>query len=311
MGEEYYYAHIRTLAQFFAWHKQVRETTNQVEQMFQDPQMMGHLKAIHDLAKTWGPYNSKQRDQKWEQSLADPGVQALAFSTSFPPNVAESYLSLGEKLVREKAKHCFPKEFTQDAYLDRFFNEAYEMGNYCCAMSYYSMVIPEFYSIAHPNAQIDNAFYWRDGEGNVQCGLLDFGGVGFMPIPTAIANGWIGAESDMMDEHEERLIQAFIDEYAKITGFRFDHQDLWMHIKLAHATVLPGCCANVGTLISKAVDPKDWPRITSRRDPLIDDNFLARCYFVQIEMFLAMWKKRSPYPAFKKFLQRTGLPSMK
>ena len=34
-------------------------------------------------------------------------------------------------------------------------------------------MIPEYYTLAHPNAQIDNAIFWRDGNGIMECGLIE------------------------------------------------------------------------------------------------------------------------------------------
>ena len=34
-------------------------------------------------------------------------------------------------------------------------------------------LIPEYHTLAHPNAQIDNAIFWRDGNGIMECGLID------------------------------------------------------------------------------------------------------------------------------------------
>jgi len=263
--------------------------------------------SIFGTVAGWGAYNSKERDAKWVESLKDEGVQKFMAGHGFPENIAHGFLDIGMNLIEKTARHCFPKELVAEPYLKKFFTEAKEMGKYCAEMAYYTRVVPEYFSLCHPNAQVDNAWYWKNEDGVVQCGLLDWGGVNHSAIPVCLGNGWIGAEPEMMDEHEDGLIQAFIDEYAKITGFTFEHRNLWMHIKMAQASVLYGCFCNVGTLISKTVDKKAWPSIKSRRDPQINDNFLARCYFVQVEMFLAMWRKRSrnPYTAFQEWLKRT------
>ncbi|CAE7199980.1 unnamed protein product, partial [Symbiodinium pilosum] len=44
-----------------------------------------------------------------------------------------------------------------------------------------------------------------------------------------------------------------------------------------------------------------------RFDKQIDDVFLLRCYYVQIELFMALLHKRSPYPYYLDFMKRTGL----
>ena len=34
-------------------------------------------------------------------------------------------------------------------------------------------MIPEYHTLAHPNAQIDNAIFWRNDSGLMECGLID------------------------------------------------------------------------------------------------------------------------------------------
>merc|ERR1712187_528690 len=139
---------------------------------------------------------------------------------------------------------------------------------------------PEYYSLLHPNAQVDNAFYWKNAAGEVQCGLLDFGGVYSGSIPNCLGNGWMGAEPEVMEEHEEKLVQIFVDEYAKATGFRFDCKDIHTGLKLAQGNVLYGCGANIGMCL-RTYKRDEWATIKGREDPRVDANFLMRCYFVQ------------------------------
>lgn len=51
--------------------------------------------------------------------------------------------------------------------------QAYEMSKYIQEISFYQMLIPEYRSLAHPNAQIDNAMFWKNESGVLECGLID------------------------------------------------------------------------------------------------------------------------------------------
>lgn len=254
-----------------------------------------------------GPYNSPQRDAHFVSYTKSPDTASFIASMGLPPPVAEGFLGIAEEFIAAAAAHTFPKELVAKPYLDRFFKEAGEMSKYCCEMSAYSLLVPEYWTLAHPNAQIDNAFYWRAESGEMECGLLDWGATNHGSIPIVIGNGWMGAEPEVMAEHEERLVQVFLDEYEKVTGVRFDFDDLIMHIKLAQASVLFGCCANVGTLL-RIIKRGDWKDVKDRYDPKINENFLVRCYYVQVELFLGMWKSRSPYRYFQQWMKRTKLP---
>merc|ERR1712032_911633 len=133
-------------------------------------------------------------------------------------------------------------------------------------------------------------------------------GVSASNIPTCIGNAWMGAEPEVMEEHEEKLVKLFVDEYEKATGFRFDCDDLRMNVKLAQCSVFYGCCANIGMCLR--IFKRDvWATMTGRKDPRIDENFLLRCYWVQVYLWLKMWGlKNSPYLFFRQWMKRLKLP---
>eukprot|EP00747_Dinoflagellata_sp_TGD_P034088 gnl/TRDRNA2_/TRDRNA2_137045_c0_seq1.p1 gnl/TRDRNA2_/TRDRNA2_137045_c0~~gnl/TRDRNA2_/TRDRNA2_137045_c0_seq1.p1 ORF type:complete len:695 (+),score=163.53 gnl/TRDRNA2_/TRDRNA2_137045_c0_seq1:104-2086(+) len=306
-GVDYYYAHAKCLAQFFGWHKVVRETTNQIELTFMDPGQLQMKMSIFAAVAGWGPYLSKERNKKYVECLKDPTMAGIVAGTGFNPQAAEGFRAIGEQFVTETAPHCFPKALMGKAHLDKIWKETGEMGRYCAEMTFFSLMIPEYFTLIHPNAQVDNAFYWRDENNSMQCGLLDWGGVAHGSIPICLGNGWMGAESDMMDEHEMNLVKTFCAEYEVVNGVKLDCDDVHMQMKLAQASVFYGCCANIGMLLRTI--PKDqWKSVKGRLDPKINDNFLMRCYYVQIELFLGMWKNRSPYKAFQKWMMQTGMP---
>jgi len=214
---------------------------------------------------------------------------------------------MAEDFITRTARQCFPESYVAHEHLDNFFSTAAEMSKYVAEMAFYTRMVPEYFALIHPNAQIDNAYYWRDDTGAAHCGLLDWGGCSHGSMPGCLANGWIGAEPSMLDEHEEKLSGFFVDEYAKVTGVVLDVEDFYMHVKLAHACVFFGCCANVRWCRS-LLTPEEWMSVTDRFNRQIDDNFLLRCYFVQLEMFLGMWQRRSPYESWQRWMRQTGMP---
>jgi len=232
----------------------------------------------------------------------------FAQSMSFPASSCKGFLDMGVEFITKTADQAFPKQFTTKAFIDKFTREAGEMSKYCCDMMFCMFCIPEFFALCHPNAQVDNAFYWKDMEGETQCGLLDWGGVNHGTIPNCLGNGWMGAEPEVMEEHEANLVKVFVDEYERVSGFRLDEEDLLLYLKLSQAVVLYGVCANIGMLL-RTYKKDEWKTIKGRNDPRIDENFLMRCYFVQILLFLKMWTlKNSPYIYFQKWMKRLSFP---
>lgn len=299
-----YYAHTRTMAQFAGWYRQISQRTDQVDLCFLDE---GSIKWRKQLFAQVVNLKQSDREAFFLKALKDPALAPAVATMGFNPDICEGFLSMAEGFIKETGKHAFPKEYTTSASLEQFFREAREMSKYVAEMGFFTQMVPEYFSLMHPNAQLDNAFYWRDENGQCQAGLLDFGSCMHMALPSALAGGWMGAEPDMLDEHERKLSDFFVQEFEKVTGEKLDSDLFYLHIKLAHAGVLYGCCANVRwclTLIKK----DEWPTVKDRKDKRIDEGFLLRCYFVQLQMFLGMWKKRSPYPYWQDFMKRTKMP---
>jgi len=308
-GVDLYYAHSRALAQFFGWHRMTREKTDQVEKIFMDEGSLGFKCHIYGAVGGAGPYLAKERDELIVKCLTtDPGIMGAAAGMGFSPTQAAGFLEMGLEFIGNTAKGAFPKELVTASAMEKFKTQATEMAKYVCEMQFYMWAIPEFFALCHPNAQVDNAFYWKDESGQTVCGLLDWGGISHGTIPGCLGNGWMGAEPEVMEEHEEKLVQLFVDEYEKITGFRFDVGDMRMNMKLSQACVLYGCFANIGMLL-RIYKRDEWKTMKGRKDPRIDENFLNRCYFVQLVLWMKMWQlKCCPYNFFKQWMERTKFP---
>src|SRR5262249_40815037 len=81
---------------------------------------------------------------------------------------------------------------------------------------------PELIALCHWNANIDNAWFWRDDQGKVQCGLMDWGRVGQMNVALALWGCLAAAEKALWDEHLDDLLALFVAEYRAAGGPAID-----------------------------------------------------------------------------------------
>eukprot|EP00913_Durusdinium_trenchii_P026741 g25084.t1 len=77
----------------------------------------------------------------------------------------------------------------------------------------------------------------------------------------------------------------------RVTGVNLDRKLLWQNYKICQAGGIAGCCANVQWCL-RLMDKSTWKTIPNRFDKRIDDTFLLRCYFVQVELILALLHER-------------------
>jgi len=80
----------------------------------------------------------------------------------------------------------------------------------------------DYIALCHWNANVDNAWFWRDAGDDVHCGLLDWGCVGQMNVAMALWGAMSGAETDMWDNHLDDLLGLFVavDTHVRRAGSR-------------------------------------------------------------------------------------------
>ena len=77
---------------------------------------------------------------------------------------------------------------------------------------------PDYIAAMHANLQADNAFFWRDEYGQLDCGVLDWGGFSRMPFCVNFLGCLSGADPEVLLAHEEGILRCFRDEYHRCGG---------------------------------------------------------------------------------------------
>ena len=84
------------------------------------------------------------------------------------------------EFVTEVAPNVFPPEVRDRAFLDRVKREVVEIAPYFARIQKQTAANPDHTFFTHINLQIDNAYFWRSSDGELECGLLDW----YCPNPT-------------------------------------------------------------------------------------------------------------------------------
>ncbi|MFM5906959.1 MAG: hypothetical protein ACKOPO_05145, partial [Novosphingobium sp.] len=95
---------------------------------------------------------------------------------------------------------------------------------------------PAFTSLNHWNSHIDNAWFWRE-DGEVRCGLIDWGRVGQLTFGSALWGGLSAAHHAIWDQHIDGLLGHFVQQYEAHGGPRVRLDDLRRHLAL-HMAVM-------------------------------------------------------------------------
>jgi len=143
-------------------------------------------------------------------------------------------------------------------------------------------------ALCHWNANSDNAWYWRDGTGELQCGLLDWGSVGQMHVAMTLWGCLSSAQDWLWREHLDELLALFVREYAGAGGPRLDPAELKTHLLLY--TAMMGLCWLMDAPPRIRREVPELALCTGPLDPRITASETARVQLQMMTNFLAFWE---------------------
>ncbi|CQD15761.1 hypothetical protein BN000_03301 [Mycobacterium europaeum] len=145
----------------------------------------------------------------------------------------------------------------------------------------------DYVALCHWNANIDNAWFWRDSDGVLRCGLMDWGCVGQMNLGMALWGALSGAETGMWGAHFDELLQLFAGEFHRYGGPELDPARLRRHTVLYAAAMGAAWLLGVPALIRKRFEA--IPR--SRAHPLIRADESVRAPLQMLSNLLFVWQR--------------------
>ncbi|MDH6243965.1 hypothetical protein [Mycobacterium sp. OTB74] len=145
-------------------------------------------------------------------------------------------------------------------------------------------------ALCHWNANVDNAWFWRDNTGKVQCGLLDWGCVSQLNIAMALWGALSAAEIGLWDEHFDDLVFLFAKEYHAAGGPPIDPRALTAQV-LQYAAIMGATWLfDVPGLIRARLG--ESARSMTRFDPAIKHDEAIRAPLQMFTNVLNLWQTR-------------------
>ncbi len=188
----------------------------------------------------------------------------------------------------EKYPHLVPEHLADTAFLDGFRADAPMLIAQQDAISRFRYAQPDMIALCHWNANIDNGWFWREPDGTLKCGLIDWANVGQMHVSRTIWGSLGCAEPDMLDRHLDELVELFIADYARAGGPVLNKAELEQHLDLD--MLVSGLSSLVAprAILSEVPDPSV---AVDRFDPLFTVNETARVQLKVTINFLNLWRR--------------------
>ena len=184
-------------------------------------------------------------------------------------------------------RHLFPAHLAEEPFLASFRADAPRVVAQQDAINRHLLANADMVALCHWNGNIDNAWFWREPDGTLRCGLIDWGSVGQMPVVQTIWGSLTASEPEFIDAHLPGLIDLFVAEYAAAGGPRLDRnaveRELGLHVVTSG---LKSLMIAPRAILSEIPDPS---QVADRFDPLFTVNETARVLLKCSVNFLNLW----------------------
>ena len=195
--------------------------------------------------------------------------------------------------------HLIPANLREPSFLDGVCRDLPLLLEYEADIRRYINSKEDYVALCHWNMNLDNAWFWRDGLGGLQVGLLDWGSVGQMSIGQAFYGMTCCAEVDFLNANRRDLLHLLIAEYAANGGPSLDLSELMFIHKLGVVLLGVAFVLDAPALVEGQV--QDLTAVKDRFDPKIADNFLGRVELQILVVFLNEWQVGDIGAALRKF----------
>ncbi|CAE7882202.1 CPK2, partial [Symbiodinium microadriaticum] len=102
-------------------------------------------------------------------------------------------LKIGIQFFSKTAAVLFPEYAKTEAYIEKFTRTMMTFVAYTKEIDYWKHLDADYIALTHANLNVDNAYFWRDDQGQLDCGVLDWGGFGAAcPLEGCLLDiGWL------------------------------------------------------------------------------------------------------------------------
>jgi hypothetical protein len=252
------------------------------------PDPLGHYTALlRALARLAGAYHAGAFPKA---ALAPLRQGALGVAEREP--YAPEQLARRVERWREFATgypRLVPEYVRDPAFLARFADEAPRFCGHERAIAAFLNAPSDFVALSHWNANTDNAWFWTGDDGQIDCGLFDWGNARVMNLGVALAGCFYGAEPDFLIAHLDDLIRAFTAEFEHASGRPLDPEELKHHLALQLACSGLLWMIDAPTVIQRLVP--DLAEVPDRYDPRVFDDELVRTQVHMSAVWLTLWRE--------------------
>ncbi len=265
------------------------------------PEVVDHYRALAaSLARVVAAHKCGALGDDVEETF--PFVRA---SRGFPPiDGAEAKLDWLVDFIGRVAPQLFVDGSVDAAFLARWREDVLFGLEHQREIGRYLVADVDYTGLCHPNLNIDNAWYWRDTEGDLRTGWLDLGGFGQMSLAQALNSMPMMSEPERYASIRSAILETFVTTCGAEGGPALDPEELRLQYTAAVLSVSLGLIVGSAEGFLSQVAEGDFATMSDWRDPRLQESGLA-AGIVWIDNVLRRWREeRSPGDAWREIVSR-------
>jgi len=203
----------------------------------------------------------------------DPAAYAMnpKQATGESPTLCRTKLQSALRFMSETAAPLYQPYLSEEDFQNRWTDTMLKLNAYSNELRYWKMKEQDYVSLGHGNLNTDNAYFWRDGGGQLDCGIFDFGGFGVSSLPHNLWWMLNMAEIDQVMHNLDTYIEAFVSRYKEYGGPSLDLATVRMMVIITALQNTSMMVAAVPNTL-KMCPAKEWATIKDRHDPRVASN---------------------------------------
>uniref|UniRef100_A0A7S1S643 CHK kinase-like domain-containing protein n=1 Tax=Alexandrium catenella TaxID=2925 RepID=A0A7S1S643_ALECA len=192
-------------------------------------------------------------------------------ATGLPPEDLARKLQVAYGFVSDTAKVLYPDYVATEGFREKFLRTMMTRAAYSAEIDFWKNNNPDYVALGHQNLNIDNAYFWRDSDGQLDCGIYDWGGFGSSSLGHKIYWMFNCSDFDQFRENLDHYLDTFISMYRESGGPQLDKGLLRMQVLLTSLENMQFMVLAVPNCF-KMCPTKEWATIRDRHDPRIAGN---------------------------------------
>eukprot|EP00413_Alexandrium_margalefii_P009225 CAMPEP_0204533570 /NCGR_PEP_ID=MMETSP0661-20131031/12360_1 /ASSEMBLY_ACC=CAM_ASM_000606 /TAXON_ID=109239 /ORGANISM="Alexandrium margalefi, Strain AMGDE01CS-322" /LENGTH=640 /DNA_ID=CAMNT_0051539927 /DNA_START=66 /DNA_END=1988 /DNA_ORIENTATION=- len=192
-------------------------------------------------------------------------------STGENPKQYKAKLDFALNFMTDTGKVLFQKYVPKDPFINKFRKTMSTLSAYSAELNYWKFKDYDYVALGHMNLNVDNAYFWRDESGKLDCGVFDWGNMGSGCMGHKLWWWLYCRDYENFKRHLSNDLKLFIESYHGAGGPLLDKKKLEQMVILTAMEQMHGLIAAVPQ-IYKMCPKKEWPTIKDRYDSRIAEN---------------------------------------